>query len=81
MSSLIAGLTIGGATGMAFMLAEVITGASQIDLKSAVGVGVFTCGIIWWMGRKFQSLEDNQKEMKTDIDAIKTRLGSKSNKP
>jgi hypothetical protein len=74
MSSTIAGLTIGGVTGASFILAEVITGASQIDLKSAVGVGVFTCGIVWWMAKKFQELSDNQKEMKRDIHGIKKKL-------
>ena len=74
MSSAIAGITIGGATGTAFMLAEVISGASQIDLKSAVGVGVFTCGIVWWMAKKFQTLEDNQSSMKADIETIKRKV-------
>jgi hypothetical protein len=74
MTSIIAGVKIGGATGATLVLAEALTGATTINLHEALAVVVFTCGIVWWMSKKFQSLEDNQSAMKDDIAAIKKDL-------
>ena len=66
MSNTLAGIAIGGATGTALIIADVIT-AHNIELKDAVGVVVFISGMVWWLGRKFQKIEDK-------VDACKIRL-------
>jgi len=38
-------------------------GAIVVDQTSLFPVGtiIFICGIVWWLGRKLQALEDGQK--------------------
>ena len=70
MSTALAGLGIGGGTTAAIIFAEVIiTGATQVNLKEAFGVGAVVVGLVWWMGKKFQRLEDK-------IENIEDRLQS-----
>ena len=35
-----------------------ISGASNVNLSEVVSVGVAVCGLVWWLGRKFQAIED-----------------------
>ena len=50
--------------GMATVAAAVvagdpaISGASNVNLSEVVSVGVAVCGLVWWLGRKFQAIED-----------------------
>lgn len=83
MSTLIAGISIGGITGAALFLGEVsITGATTtVNLRDSLAVGLTVCGMVWWMGRKFQSIEDELKQsgierakIRDDLEKIKKRL-------
>jgi hypothetical protein len=76
MSNILSGLAIGGTTGAAFILADVITGGSAIGLQEAFTVGASVCGLVWWMGRKFQGIEDDIRLIKRKLD-----LDSKSDEP
>jgi len=35
-----------------------VTGESHVNLSEVVSVGVAVCGLVWWLGRKFQAIED-----------------------
>lgn len=60
-SNAIAGILVGGATGGAVLLADTVT-ASNLNLREAAALVVFVSGLIWWMGRKFQRIEDKLDE-------------------
>ena len=62
LSNLVAGVSIGGATGVAIVIAEIaITGSTRVPLESAVAVGVAVCLAALWIGRKLQRIEDTLK--------------------
>lgn len=64
MQSLGFGALLGSATGGALLIAEVaISGSTQIPVEAAVSIGVFVCGCVWWMGRKFQKTDDKLEEL------------------
>jgi L-cysteine desulfidase len=70
MSTTLAGLGLGGVTTGAIIFAEVVlTGATQVNLKEAFGVGAVVVGLVWWMGKKFTRIEDS-------IENIENRLKS-----
>lgn len=80
MNNTLVGIGVGGVAGIALILADVVTGsaaingASTIGLKEAVGLGVSSCGVIWWVGRKFQSLEDSVRSLTLGHQTIIKRL-------
>ena len=61
MNNAIAGMVIGGTTGAALLAADLVT-ASNLNLRDALTLVVFVSTLVWWMGRKFQSLEDKLKD-------------------
>jgi hypothetical protein len=75
MTNLIAALVIGGATSSGVVLGDALGGGTNITLGEAVGVGVFACGIVYYIGRKLQSLEDGQKTLRTDIKNLPCHSG------
>ncbi len=60
MTNLVAGTTLGLMTVAAAVIAgdPAISGASNVNLSEVVSVGVAVCGLVWWLGRKFQAIED-----------------------
>ncbi len=60
MTNLVAGPVLGMATVAAAVVAgdPAISGASNVNLSEVVSVGVAVCGLVWWLGRKFQAIED-----------------------
>lgn len=61
MHNLLAAAGFGGSSALlAIMFGQVLTPTTSvaIPLESALGALVIVSGIIWWMGRKFQSIED-----------------------
>ena len=60
MTNLMAGPVLGLVTMAAAMVAGdvAIGGASHVNLSEVVSVGVAVCGLVWWLGRKFQAIED-----------------------
>ena len=57
MNNALAGIALGGATGSALLAADLVT-ASSLQLRDALALVVFVAGLVWWMGRKFQRIED-----------------------
>ena len=78
-SNILAGLGIGGFTGGAMLATEVVvSGSSQVPVEAAVSVAVFACGSVWWLGRKFQSVDDRLKGMEdklSDLRCIRDKKG------
>lgn len=67
MTNIITG-AIGGVGGVMFILAEaVITGKSSVELQDALAVGLFVGGIVWWMSKKFQRIDDTLAQMKDEL--------------
>ena len=60
MTNLVAGPVLGIATIAAAVVAgdASISGESHVNLGEVVSVGVAVCGLVWWLGRKFQAIED-----------------------
>ena len=60
MTNLVAGPVLGMATIAAAVVAgdPSLSGESHVNLGEVVSVGVAVCGLVWWLGRKFQAIED-----------------------
>jgi hypothetical protein len=60
MTNLVAGPVLGLMTVAAAVVAgdASIGGESHVNLSEVVSVGVAVCGLVWWLGRKFQAIED-----------------------
>ena len=63
MSNLLSGLALGGVTGAVVLVADVAS-ATTLNLRDAAGIIVFVSGLVWWMGRKFASIETKMEEHK-----------------
>jgi len=61
MNNTISGLALGGLTGATLLLADALT-ATTLGVRDAVTLVVFVSGLVWWMGRKFQKIEDKLDE-------------------
>jgi len=70
--NLINAIAGGGAAGL--VLAQIST-QTPVPLGQAIGAFVFIGGIIWWSGRKFQSLETEQKRQGKLLDLIFKKMG------
>lgn len=64
-SSLLATISIFG-----FMLDEKV----PISIGAAFSLGGAFFGAVWWIGRKFQALEDGQEQAKTDRESVYKQL-------
>jgi hypothetical protein len=80
MTGLLAGITLGGIAGAVVFIAEVTTGAS-LGARDAFTIALSVGGMVWWMGRKFQSLEDLHRaadnrfeSFERELECIKDRL-------
>jgi hypothetical protein len=67
MTNILSAILIGGATGGGLLVGDAISGSSTIPLGQGIAVAVFGCSIVYYIGRKFQSLEDNHKELRHAI--------------
>jgi len=71
MSTALAGLGLGGVTTGAIIFAEVVlAGSTQVNLKEAMGIGVVVVGLVWWMGKKFQRIEDKMESFEKRLDNL-----------
>ena len=62
MEAITVALKIGGATGLSlFAVTNLETGS--VGVAAAVPVVVFTASACWWVGRKFQALDDAVKRL------------------
>jgi hypothetical protein len=78
MHNLLIGTIIGGTTGASFMLGEVlISGGTQLGIRDAITIGIFCCGMVMWLARKFQKIDDRldtQDSKQTTIELKIDRL-------
>lgn len=70
MNNTVVGIVLGGASGGALIFADLI-GLSAIGVKDALAAGVFACGLVWWLGRQFQKIEDRQHALREAIEEIR----------
>ena len=71
MQNLMLGTAIGGATGLTFMVGEVIiSGGTQLGIRDAITIGVFCCGVVMWMSRKFQRIDDRLESVEKSIEEL-----------
>ena len=73
MTELLTATTIGGIASGGIIAASAITGETSVPLAEAISVFVFASSIVWWMGRKIQKLDDNQKKVEEKISEIKSQ--------
>lgn len=70
-SNIASGLGIGGVTGASIIIAEVVvTGSTRVPLEVACGIGAFVCTMVWWLGRKFQSVDDRLEIMDSKLNQL-----------
>lgn len=69
MSAIAAGIKIGMATGGA-MFASGALDEGSISVRAAIGCCVFVAGCIWWLGKKFQSIDDKLKYMSHRMNSL-----------
>ena len=62
-------IKIGGSTGLA-MLAVGNLESGSVGLAVAVPCTVFIGGVVWWLGRKFQQIDDSIKRMDDRIGSL-----------
>lgn len=65
---LLAGLTSG-----TYLLAQ-ISSETKIPLGEAVGGFVFIAGLVWWLARKLQKLEDSVNRVEGDLKSRPCQL-------
>jgi hypothetical protein len=64
------GLKIGGATGLSMFAVTNNLEGGTVGLAVAIPSAVFISGIVWWLGRKFQQLEDGISRMQERIASL-----------
>lgn len=52
-----------------FAVVSELSGLTNVSLEVVAPVFVFTGGLVWWLGRKLQNLEDQIKQVKQELDA------------
>lgn len=72
MNNLPSGIAIGGITGLAVVLGDVLAGSqvSGATIKDVLPVVCTVAAAVWWAGRKFQKIEDGLDELK----AVKSEM-------
>jgi hypothetical protein len=62
-------LKIGGATGLSMFAVTNLEG-SAVGLAVAIPSTVFISTIVWWLGRKFQQIDDSINRMNEKIERL-----------
>jgi hypothetical protein len=80
MTNVVAGAVLGLVTiGAALAAGDAsISGESHVNLSEVVSVGVAVCGLVWWLGRKFQAIEDALKEHGRILEKLPCVKGNNS---
>jgi len=58
MQTVIIATIVGASTGGSLLLVSALSADTSIPLGQAASFGIFACGVVLWIGRKFQRLED-----------------------
>jgi hypothetical protein len=70
-TGLLTGVKIGGSTGAAiFATSQISLEGANISLMVAVPCTVFICGIVWWLGKKFQRIDDKLEYLHRRMDGL-----------
>jgi hypothetical protein len=68
MSNLFASLAIATATSGTFCATSILTSDAAIPLKDALGLLAFVAGLVWWLSRRFQNIDDRLKTIERNLD-------------
>lgn len=66
MSIPVPSIAIAGATVLAPIFCQ-LTGNTQVALHEASAVFVFVAGLVWWLSRKLQKIEDDIVSLKDEL--------------
>lgn len=55
----------------------VITAETQVPLGAVFPSMIFIAGIIWWLGRRFQKIEDQLKTLNDKIESVESDLSGR----
>lgn len=69
MTPMLPSILIGTISTAAYLLAQ-LSNTTQVPLGEAVAGFTFIAGLVWWLSRKLQKIED-------DISSLKRELGSR----
>lgn len=64
--SLVPPITLGSLTSVSYLVAQV-SGNTQVPLGEAVAGFVFVAGLVAWLSRKLQKIEDDVADLKRNI--------------
>lgn len=63
------GVVIGAMSSGSYLFAE-LSATTTVPLGQAVGGFIFVAGLVWYVARKIQSVEDGQEASKRAVEAI-----------
>jgi len=71
MNDILTGLKIGMPTGLAIFATSVANlDEAKVSLMVAVPCTIFICGIVWWLGRRFQKIDDKLEYLHRRMDGL-----------
>jgi hypothetical protein len=73
MPHLLAPVTLGAATSGTFLLAQ-LSAETKIPLGEALAGFVFIAGLVWWLAKKLQRIEDDIRSVKSDLNSRPCQL-------
>ncbi len=75
MTNIIAALGFGGYAAGAVVLGQtVLTSNAAVPVEQALGLSIFVAGIVWWMGRKFQAIEDKLDQHSRERQELREKV-------
>lgn len=77
--SILPSIALGSITTLAFLLGE-LNGSSQIRLGEAVAAFIFVAGLVAWLSRKLQKIEDDLAMLKNDLASRPCQLKGECSK-
>lgn len=66
MDQVLAPMALGSLSSVAFAIGE-LSADTRIPLGPALAVAVSIGGMVWWLGRKLQSIEDRIESLEKDL--------------
>lgn len=67
MNHLLAPIVIGLSTGLSAAVAD-LSGQTHVPLEVVVPIMVFVCSLVWWLGRRLQSIEDRLQAVEISLE-------------
>lgn len=71
-----ASITLASAAGGAVIGVANSLKDQTVTVETVIPVLIFVAGLVWWLGRRFQQIEDNHEAISGKIENITSLLGA-----